>query len=274
MGGLCSSINKDGDERPRERKFQSPPQASRSRRLHLMESARHSNRYSSGWRVALDGGFETPEAYEAARKDMQTEEMTRAFDADVVKSSSSIERKAVEIVKKIRWFDREQTYGSDVDARHFLGTVDLINQTELFKVAKRMPKGSHLHVHFNSCLPAAFLIRQARDISAMYIRSTLPLVTLENLAATRISFMVMTLQEATHLKGDDGSLTYVPLGDLLDYKYTSNAWMPYKDFQRRFKYVDQSGKILEGTHGAESWLETKMQISEEEAHSFQQTGRG
>jgi hypothetical protein len=54
--------------------------------------------------------------------------------------------------------------------QHFLGNVDLINQTLLFEVATKMPKGAHLHIHFNSCLPARFLIEQARDVDAMYIR--------------------------------------------------------------------------------------------------------
>jgi len=230
MGGLCSTIDKDGDEPPTESKPQTLPRASKTKRPRQMEAARHSNRRSPGWRAALDKGLDTPESYEAARKDMQLEEMARAFDADVLRSSSSIEQQAAEIVKRIRWFDREQTSVSAANA-HFLGCVDLINQTELFKVAKQMPKGSHLHIHFNSCLPAAFLIRQARDIGAMYIRSTLPLISPENLATTRISFMVMTLEEATHHKGADGSEIYTPFGDLLDSKYKSNTWMPYKDFR-------------------------------------------
>ena len=283
MGSLCSTIDKDGDGPPTESKPQTLSRASNTKRLHKMQNVRQSNRPSQGWRAALDGALENPEAYEDARKDLQLEEMARAFDADLTKSSTSIEQQAVEIVKKIRLFDWEQTYGADANApprgkrpagQHFLGSIDLINQTELFNVAKQMPKGSHLHVHFNSCLPAAFLIRQARDIGAMYIRSTLPLITAEDMTAARISFMVMTLREATHPKDANGSETYTPLGDLLDSKYKSNTWMPYKEFRERFRYVDQSGQLLEGTCGAERWLETKMQISEEEAHSTQQTGRG
>ena len=283
MGNLCSTVHKTSTEVPMENKHQTSPHPSKYKRLHKMKSVRHSGPHSLDWRAALDNGLETQEAYEAARNDLQREEMARAFDAEIMKDSSSIERQAVEIVKRIRWFDKEQTYGSYANAipsekrsagQHFLGNVDLISQTELFKIAKRMPKGSHLHIHFNSCLPAAFLIRQARHVGAMYIRSTRPLTSPENMAASRISFMVMTLREATHHKGSDGSESYAPLGDLLDPEYRPNTWMRYTDFQKRFKIFDQIGQVLEGTHGAEYWLETKMQISEEEAHNSQQTGRG
>lgn len=86
--------------------------------------------------------------------------------------------------------------------------------------------------------------------------------------------MVMTPHEATHVKAADGTEKYVPLGDVWDPDYVSNAWMSYKAFQQKFKYSRKDGKLLKGTKGAESWLEEKMLISEEEAHGTFQTGRG
>jgi hypothetical protein len=140
--------------------------------------------------------------------------------------------------------------------------VDLINQTLLFEVSRRMPKGAHLHIHWNSCLPARFLIEQARNVDAMYIRSTLPLTTPENMTKSRISFMVLTPQEAA------------PLDNVWDAKYQSNRWMPYKQFQQLFDIEDENGTTLTGTSGAETWLESKMIIHEDEAYSVHQTGRG
>ena len=86
--------------------------------------------------------------------------------------------------------------------------------------------------------------------------------------------MVMTPHEATHVKSADGTQQFVPLGNIWDSEYVSNTWMPYKVFQRQFKFSSSDGRILIGTRGAETWLEEKMQISEEEAHGTQQTGRG
>ena len=210
---------------------------------------------------------------------LQAEERARAFDAEVIKGSSNVEDEAVGIVRKIRMRDWQRANGPSSGNRtvgqHFLGNVDLINQTDLMRVAKKLPKGAHLHIHFNSCLPANFLIGEARNIDAMYIRSNLPLTEPENWDAARISFMVMTPHEATNPKGQDGVERHVPLGNCFDPRYEPNTWMSYKRFLRKFALpVPHTSTRLKGIPAAEKWLETKMQISEEEAHGTHQTGRG
>lgn len=285
MGILCSSVDKDGDE-PSEGKALSPLPPQASRRLHKMpQFARPGTRSQQNWRTAVTNReFVDEDAYAEALGKLQLAERSRAFDADVIARASRVEKQADALVRKIRVFDRDNTYGGSHDAHghstgkrmegeHFLGTVELISKTELFKVAKRMPKGAHLHIHFNSCLPAGFLIRQARNIKAMYIRSTLPLTSLKHMESSRISFMVMTPHEATYVKDAAGKETHVPLGNVWDEHYIRNTWMPYKEFQKKFRH-EEHGEILEGTLGAEVWLERKMLISEEEAHGVHQTGHG
>lgn len=300
MGNLCCTAanHKEGHHHPAEElalenKTQTVPYSSATGRLRLQKikmSSLGKSRARSGdapfsWRTALDNrDLGSQEAYDKARASLQAAEHAKAFDAEVWSSSSTIEQEAVELVKKIRLYDWDNTYGQPFDAngltgkraagQHFLGNVDLIDKTRLMEVARRLPKGAHLHIHFNACLPGKFLLRQARDIDSMYIRSTLPLTTPENLAASRISFMVMTPHEATHEKASDGSQKYVPLGDVWTPDYICNSWMLYKDFQRLFRVETENGEVLRKTRGAEAWLERKMQIGEEEAHGTHQTGRG
>ncbi|KAH8668073.1 hypothetical protein BGZ60DRAFT_528410 [Tricladium varicosporioides] len=283
MGILCSSIDKEGDEQ-----FESKPPAHFSskvpRRLQKMHQTEASGTIS--WQTSSEPrNFENENAYEAARTRLIAAERSRAFDAKILSRASEIENEAAALVRKIKAYDYDNTYGPSCDhegnptgkrtqGEHFLGNVDLINSTELMKVARRMPKGAHLHIHFNSCLPASFLIRQARDIDAMYIRSTLPLTSLKNMAVTRISFMVLTRHEATHVKDAEGNEKEVKLGNVWSKHYVCNTWMSYKQFQNSFKYDDGNGRVLVGTEGAEEWLVQKMLISEEEAHETSQTGRG
>jgi adenosine deaminase CECR1 len=229
--------------------------------------------------------YESVDAYDKARRELQEAEKNLAFDAEVITTASDIENQAAEMVQKIKLYDQSNTYGPHFDAQghtvskrrvghHFLGSVDLINRSWLMSVAKRMPKGAHLHVHFNSCLPAEFLIQHARDIDAMYIRSTLPLTTQANITHSRISFMVLTSHEATHIQDTHDTEKHVSLGNIFHGDYVSNSWMPYKQFQNEFKLIDEKNQILSKTEGAESWLATKLQISEEEAHNSYQTCRG
>jgi adenosine deaminase CECR1 len=286
MGVLCSTIDKDGDDPP-ESKAQDQAQPHAPRRLQKMpQIGRPWTRSQQSWEAAVGHReFETLAAYTEALKDLQLAESSIAFDAEVTATASKIEARAAALLKKIRASDWENIYGPPFDAQghatgkrtegeHFLGNVDLINRTKLMEVARQMPKGAHLHIHFNSCLPGKFLIQQARNIDAMYIRSTLPLTSPENMATCRISFMVMTPHEATHTKSADGIETHVPLGNIWGPSYIRNTWMPYKQFQQEFKFEDKDGQVYEETSGAEMWLERKMLISEEEAHGTQQTGRG
>ncbi|CAD6439791.1 b412b1f9-ccf0-446c-a8d7-81504a189034 [Sclerotinia trifoliorum] len=284
MGVLCSLL-KDGEEAPVSKIKEAERAKPRSGILKMPQSGKPGTRAKESWRLAIEKReFDTPEDYDKALQSLQLAERRTAFDAEAEAKSSETEKRAARIVQRIRDYDWDETYGRPVDAKglatgkrtqgeHFLGNLDLINGTELMKIAKRMPKGAHLHIHFNSCLPAQFLIEQARTIDAMYIRSTLPLTSPGNYAASRISFMVMTLHEATHVKSEEKEIN-VPLGNVMDGDYVSNRWMLYKEFQKGFNFVDENGRELIGTAGAEEWLQRKMQISEEEAHDCSQTGRG
>jgi adenosine deaminase CECR1 len=110
------------------------------------------------------------QSYEEARAALIATENSQAFDGQAVAAALAIEKRANELVGAIRKEDEKEIYGKlkDKDGRqrvvanHFLGNVDLINKTELLKVAKKMPKGAHLHCHFNSCLRPEFLLEQAR----------------------------------------------------------------------------------------------------------------
>ncbi|KHJ33649.1 putative adenosine deaminase family protein [Erysiphe necator] len=247
--------------------------------------------HSVSWESILgDGEFKDQVAYDEALQDLVSLEKRGGFDAEVIATSSEIEVRAARILKKIIALDDEQVYRRESDVmgqeaekrcrgRHFLGNVDLINKTELIKVAKKMPKGAHLHIHFNSCLSANFLVHLARNKDAMYISSTLPLTTTENMALAQISFMVMTLHEATHIINSEGVEVLVPLGNVWEEDYIPNSWMPYEKFHTQFDPYDKwtgKGKNygLERTLAAETWLVEKIQFSEDEAHNSKQTCNG
>ncbi|CZR55736.1 uncharacterized protein PAC_05624 [Phialocephala subalpina] len=286
MGCFCWTDIDKTDDPVEEVKVQDHPYNPPNRRLQKMyHYGRPEPKVESDWKTISSGDLTSVEEYTKAVEQLQAAEKERAFDAKITAASSDIEKRAATLVRKIQAYDWDHTYGKPHDAEgnptekrtqgeHFLGNVDLVNKTELMKVAKRMPKGAHLHIHWNSCLPARFLIRQARDIKAMYIRSTLPLTTPEHFAASRISFMVMTPYEATHVKGADDDEKEIPLGNIFDSHYVPNRWMSYKQFQEDFIFPGDFGESLTRVERAERWLEHKMLISEEEAHSCKQTGHG
>lgn len=126
-------------------------------------------------------------------------------------SDLKLEKKASEILQKIKAYDEAQIaqlpprkgYHNQSHPRfvgdHFLANVDWITKESwVFQVARKMPKGAHLHVHFNSCLPENFLLDLAMEeeqLRHMYIRCKIPLNSEEGFRQRDIQF--------TMLKDDD-----------------------------------------------------------------------
>jgi adenosine deaminase CECR1 len=202
--------------------------------------------------------FKSEKDYIATIERLIAREASQSFDGHATATASNLERQANKILMAIKKRDETEVYDKFRDKAgrkrapgdHFLGVVDIINKTELLKVARRIPKGAHLHCHFNSCLLPTFLIGIAKDIKAMHIRSTLPLSCPENIVQAEISFQTLPPQQPANLFDPD----YEPL-----------SWMNYQDFWRIFPG---------GYPAAESWLVSKMLLTEEEVYELDQTGKG
>jgi adenosine deaminase CECR1 len=203
--------------------------------------------------------FTSVQGYEEARAVLIARENSQAFDGRAIATASDLEKRANELISAIRKNDEKDVYGALTDrhgrqrtvADHFLGNIDLINKTELLKVAKRMPKGAHLHCHFNSCLRPEFLLEQARGRESMYIRSTCPLTSPQAMEQAEISFLVQPPQ---------------PEGvNLFNENYVTQSWMRYPEFCEVFPG---------GLVAAEKWLAWKMLFKEEEVYNMFQTGTG
>jgi len=242
--------------------------------------------------------FSTEAEYNAARAALIQEEKATAFDAEVIATASEIEKKANDIVRGIRNYDWDHTYKMPPSAKcideatgnirvehtegeHFLSNVHLINQTELFKVARKMPKGAHLHVHFNSCLPPKFLIQQARKIpDTMWICSSRALTNDTEFRNCRIQFNVLSadgVAAANNKLDTDEKVSGSSETNIFSEAYRPMRWMKYVDFSSQFDWTDDQDKNKRrylGINGVEDWLEKKMFFSDDEAHDVRQTSRG
>ena len=299
MGALCSTDDKEGNE-PSEGKAQALIQVSRQsnyhRRLHKMPQAGLPERSKPRQASANSPTYSTEAEYNVARAALIQAEKATAFDAQVIATASEIEKKASKIVRGIRNYDWDNTYKMPPSSKrvdedgnirvenaageHFLSNVDLINKTELFKVARKMPKGAHLHVHFNSCLPPKFLIREARKLpDTMWICSSRPLINDAEFRNCRIQFNVFNADgvAAANKKLDiDQKASRSSDTNIFTANYLPMRWMKYQDFISQFDWTDyrDGGRRYHGINGVEDWLERKMVFSAEEAYGVRQTSRG
>lgn len=219
--------------------------------------------------------------YEQQRAEIMAREASLSWDFVCKRDASPVEDKANRILLAIRERDKSvfqsargrRGYGGQEHPRfmgdHFLYNADLIDTTLLYKVANNMPKGAHLHIHFNANLEPNFLLDIAKGMKRMFIASDIPLVPnarkesepgyYDNFKRSRIRFTMLSETEEAR-KGT---------GNIFDPRYPVEGWRPMnfqkflKDFGRHYKKCS-----------VDEWLIDKLVFHEEEAHGWLQTVEG
>lgn len=214
--------------------------------------------------------FKNDADYFRQRAELERRERTLAFDHACAQNATPEEIRANGILQRLKRRDRRRVYsaapprtgfGGQVHPRregdHYLSNAPLIARTDVFQLARRMPKGAHLHIHFNSCLPPAVLLGVAAGMERMFITSDIPLTPEDDFSAfwrCEIQFSMLPPERE------------VP-GDLFSAGYTPRQTMRYQEFLAKFA---NSGY----PHTAEEWLTQKLAFSEDEAHDKLQTSYG
>lgn len=242
----------------------------------------------------------TPEEYQKARNHVTQMEQALAFDFVCFTNASEKEREANAILQLLRQKDKELVFEKALPwtgyqnqshkrhpSDHHLTNLDLVEDTQIFRVARRMPKGAHLHIHFNSCLEASFLLDLAKEQEKMDIGSNRPLVNTDDLDECEIQFTIRgQLDRATAPLGTPmrrawtrkfiGNPPKPPvLVNLFDKKKFDQSeepadkirWMNYRDFRNEFPRKFPGKKLDE-------WLKEKLVYSADEAHGVHQTAEG
>lgn len=248
--------------------------------------------------------------YMVNRATLLKQEDMISWDRPARNSASRNEVQAARIIYLLREYERENTFGNmasedipDPETRdmggQFLTNKDRIeNDSKIFKIAQQMPKGCHLHLHFNAELQPERLLLRARLMKNMFIRSLKPLINKEAMDTTELVFNVMP---------DD-----TPTSDIFSTEYNfefktpgSRPWMRWttfcEEFENRYndlfeiRSIDQDNikkeSIVMEENGlahfddhfdqeplklnlAETWVKNKMVLSEFEAYGMSQTVNG
>lgn len=149
---------------------------------------------------------------------------------------------------------------------HFLSNIDLIQQTQLFSLFRAMPKGAHLHIHFNANLLPNFLLDIAKEMTRMYIWCNMPLVNDKGqvdrtaLDRCRVQFSIMN-EAAVKERGE---------GNIFDAAYQNRTVMQFSRFREEFR----RRYAQEDVDRVDKWLQNKLVFEEEEAHGLLQTAKG
>ena len=219
--------------------------------------------------------------YQESRRELVAEEEKQSWDAPAKSRASEPELSAQDIVLSIRERERvdPELFGNlpgeavppansrDMGGR-FLVNLDRIGRSKIFRIAREMPKGCHQHLHFNSEILPERLFPYARSQHMernMFIRSTKPLVTLDDFKECEIVFQVLPKETK---EVDIFSPNYDP-----STKGPNSPWMLWKSFRESEKFPS---KILcdeypEGLSPVECWAREKMIVTLNQAYGDRET---
>lgn len=225
------------------------------------------------------------------------------------READEIEREADAIIRAMREYERKNTFGNlpsealpepwtlDMGGQFLTNKDRIEKESILYQIAGRVPKGALLHLHFNAELYPEALLKEARSMPNMYIRSIKPLLTEEDLDTTEVVFNIMDEDKVE--KGVDifspeypGTATNWKLDD-----WKFKVWMKWSDFQKGFDEIFSNENHLPdelslpnsssehedhscgmekrvALNRTEKWLYKKMVLSEEEAYGPSQTVNG
>lgn len=218
----------------------------------------------------ITAGFASPDDYFSFRQQVMNRDKMLDFEYRCRSRATPLEQRVDSIICALRQRDNKhvydaapsrQGYAGQLHRRfagdHFLSNVDLINKTALLDVARHMPKGAHLHIHFNACLLPNVLLDIAKGMDRMFITSDLPLVAENNY----INFDRCEIQFSLRCVDREDP------GDLFSQDYKPRQTMKFSHFLQRFP--DYYSRVT-----ADEWLTNKLVFHEEEAHNLLQTAAG
>lgn len=232
-------------------------------------------------------------------------------DSEDKKKDDEVEQRAADIIRAIREYERNVTFGNlasealpldddrDMGGQYLTNKDRIDHQSKLYQIAKIVPKGALLHLHFNAELHPELLLVRAREMENMYIRSIIPITEEEHLGQTEMVFNVVdpgTVNRGVNIF----SASYPKLTNPRDVKnpaYLKTVWMPWKKFRKEFEkkfpglYKEEEPETFQAgrpprpprhcgepkravLYPAENWLRSKMVLSQDEAYRPTQTVNG
>ncbi|KAH9907141.1 Metallo-dependent hydrolase [Xylariomycetidae sp. FL2044] len=180
---------------------------------------------------------------------------------------------------------------------HFSKHAEEIKGKRLLSIAQRLPKGAHLHLHFNATLLPGVLLGYAKNMPNMYITSVnRRLLTPDDFANCEIQFMIMHRDRADHCNQDKDPQSLPALNtlsidpdttehfatidkasetrgaNLFRENYQPKHWMRYQYFREMWAQEREARRgrkdVWTMDQDCDAWLISKIVFSKEDATSI------
>lgn len=133
--------------------------------------------------------------YMAGRENLINQEKTKRADASFRSSLSPIARRACRIVDNIRsqeqattWKEQKNSPEEIYPGMMFVHAKPHMEDTKLWNIVRRMPKGALLHCHYDATVDFEYLFDELFKLPGMHIQTSEPLTTPQALQDAGIAF--------------------------------------------------------------------------------------
>ena len=237
--------------------------------------------------------------YFLQRKEVQRRENALGFDHHCTKEAEAWEVNANTVIQKFKELDVRDVYDKEariegyagqkhkrIHGDRFLLNAPIIEKTRLYRAIQKMPKGAHLHIHFNANLLPHVLLDIAKGQKHMYIMSDTRLVSKEDFEQCSFKFSIFSDTAYDEIKENRTDLfSPVKFGPNLDNH--PRHIMLYSDFRTKFldRYIEaypdnkslRDIKAIRDEKGRErvidEYLTRKIVFQPDEAYHPQQTAQ-
>jgi adenosine deaminase CECR1 len=242
--------------------------------------------------------LEANEEFQKKKTKLIEAETNNAWDHKARKEASENERRAEVIIRQMRDFERREVFrnvaseelppddSQDMGGQFLTNKARIEQKSKLYQLAKEVPKGAILHLHFNAELNPERLLEEARSMNNMFVWSNQCLRTDKDLAATEMMFKIMPDNTKSN---NIFSEKYIAGGKTFnDSEKDQQVWMRWTEFRKVFsekfpnlrsrEAVDTAKTCSEqgssALDPAENWILQKMVLDADEAYDPQQTVNG
>ncbi|KKA30028.1 hypothetical protein TD95_001512 [Thielaviopsis punctulata] len=236
--------------------------------------------------------IETTEQYKSVRDSIVAAERKKGFQLYHDVHSTAEEKLANTILQNLRQDDVVNIYnaqkpveGVNHQIHHafpgdrFLNNKHVLERTKIFRVLKHMPKGGHLHIHFNAALEFNVLLDIAKEQVNMCVKSVYA-KTLEN-GALGFDLMPLTNSRNAHLAEIQFQIqppSKPTKANIFHDDYArdveNEGWMNYLEFRAQWVKQEKWKDLGLEDHELDLWLKSKLHFSPAEMYSERQTVDG
>lgn len=200
--------------------------------------------------------------YLAERERLIAEDRQWRVDALALGQATDAERKADEIVRKLRAEENETVWGPNAPpipgslhlfpGMGFLTARDTIVNTKLYSILSKMPKGGVLHAHLDAMVDTRVLLDLALKFPAYHVRTDVSL-TKETISTILPEFSPLRETEWTTARSITGE------------NYMPGSWVPLSTARETFD------PNLGGPQGFDEWVIGALTINPNEAYHTHNT---